>query len=93
MNRELTLLVGVGVGAALMYMFDPERGRTRRKLLGDKLVACTNDLTDVAGSKARDLRNRARGVLAEAGSALGASGERGEQSGELGGARQQGASA
>lgn len=93
MNRELTLLVGVGVGAALMYLLDPNRGRTRRKLLADKLVASTNDLTDVAGSRARDLRNRARGVLAVAGSALGVSGERGGQSGELEGAGQQGASA
>jgi hypothetical protein len=49
-----------------MYLLDPERGRTRRKLLGDKLVAWTNDLTDAAGATARDLRNRAKGVVAEA---------------------------
>jgi hypothetical protein len=60
------LLVGIGVGAGLMYLLDPERGRTRRKLLGDKLVAWTNDLTDAAGATARDLRNRAKGVVAEA---------------------------
>jgi len=59
------LLTGVAVGAGLMYLFDPERGRTRRKLLGDKLTAWTNDFTDAAGATARDLRNRARGVVAE----------------------------
>jgi hypothetical protein len=64
------LLVGIGVGAGLMYLLDPERGRTRRKLLGDKLVAWTNDLTDAAGSKARDLRNRAKGVVAETSGAV-----------------------
>jgi hypothetical protein len=59
------LLTGVAVGAGLMYLFDPERGRTRRKLLGDKMVAWTNDFTDAAGATARDLRNRAQGVVAE----------------------------
>lgn len=59
------LLTGVAVGAGLMYLFDPERGRTRRKLFGDKLAALTNGLTDAAGSKARHLRNRAKGVVAE----------------------------
>ena len=68
------LLVGVGIGGLLMYMLDPERGRTRRKLVGDKLVKWTNDLSDAAGSKARDLRNRAQGVVAEARGALGGGG-------------------
>ena len=63
------LLAGVALGAGLMYLLDPERGRTRRKLLGDKLVAWTNDLSDAAGATARDLRNRAKGVVAEAGGA------------------------
>jgi hypothetical protein len=89
----MILFVGVGVGALLMYMLDPDRGRTRRKLLGDKLVGWTNDLTDAAGSKARHLRNRAQGVVAEAGSALGVTGGGDELSGGQEGTRHQGASA
>lgn len=63
------LLAGIGVGAGLMYLLDPERGRTRRKLLGDKLVTLTSDLSDAAGNRARDLRDRAKGVVAGAGGA------------------------
>lgn len=93
MKRGLTLLCGVAAGAALMYFLDLDRGRTRRKLLGDKLVAWTNDLTDAAGSRARDLSNRARGVVAEARGALGVARGGGEQSEGQEGVRRQGASA
>jgi hypothetical protein len=60
------LLAGIGIGAGLMYLLDPERGSARRKMVGDKLVAWTNDLTDAAGATARDLRDRAKGVVPEA---------------------------
>ena len=67
-----TLLCGVAAGAALMYFLDPDRGGRRRALLRDKLVGLSNDLGDAAASKARDLRNRAQGLVAEASTALGA---------------------
>jgi hypothetical protein len=31
-REQLTMLSGVGWGAALMYAFDPERGKRRRAL-------------------------------------------------------------
>lgn len=76
-----TLMCGVAAGAALMYFLDPDRGRTRRALLRDKVVGLSNDLGDAAAGTARDLRNRAQGVIAEAGSALGVTGGREEKSG------------
>ncbi len=66
-SAGVLFLTGVGLGAALMYLLDPERGRTRRKLLGDKLTSLTNTAGERIASKSRDLRNRAQGALAETG--------------------------
>lgn len=68
MNRELTLLGGVGAGAALMYMLDPDRGKRRRAHLRDKMASATNRVPDAINVTARDLANRARGLAAQAGS-------------------------
>jgi len=71
MNREVTLLAGgIGLGAALMYMLDPDRGRRRRALLRDQLVRVAHGTPDAVGAAARDLSNRARGLAAGAGSML-----------------------
>ncbi len=49
MNRQLSLLGGIGLGAALMYMVDPDRGKRRRALVRDKLlVRSTRSLTQSA---------------------------------------------
>ena len=71
MNREVTLLAGgIGLGAALMYMLDPDRGRRRRALLRDQLVRVAHGTPDAVGAAARDLSNRARGLAAGVGSML-----------------------
>ena len=74
MNRGLNsgwaVLGGVGVGAALMYLLDPDRGNRRRALLRDKLVRCTNQTGMYLGKAGRDARNRAQGLVAEARSAF-----------------------
>jgi gas vesicle protein len=59
------LFGGIGIGALLMYLFDPDRGQGRRAKLGDQLTSKVNHLKGAAGSKARDLRNRAQGVMHE----------------------------
>lgn len=69
MNAKL-LLQGIGIGAGLMYYWDPERGRRRRALLLDQVEHakhCTEDYLDKAQ---RDLSNRASGAKAEATSML-----------------------
>ena len=61
------LLGGVGAGAALMYLFDPERGRGRRARLSDQAAGRINRLGRAAGAKTRHLRNRAQGLVSQAG--------------------------
>ena len=56
-------LTGISLGAALMYLFDPDRGRGRRAKLGDQVASKANKIGSSIGSKARDLRNRAQGVI------------------------------
>ncbi len=53
---------GIAVGAALMYAFDPDRGRARRAHLRDKLVHVEHELADVGRSGLHDLANRSRGL-------------------------------
>lgn len=79
MNSGLALLGGVGFGAALMYMLDPDRGARRRALLRDKLVACTNQTEMYLGKFARDARNRAQGLAAETRSLFRAEGVPGDE--------------
>lgn len=61
---------GAALGALTMYFLDPARGRRRRALCVDKLTGVANRTKEVVESTARDLGNRARGVLAEAKSAV-----------------------
>jgi hypothetical protein len=57
--------LGIGVGAALMYLFDPDRGRGRRAKQRDQVTSKANQIGRSASSKARDLRNRAQGLIHE----------------------------
>lgn len=72
-TEPAAFLLGLAVGAAAMYLLDPDRGRRRRALLRDQFVHGAHeaeDLRDTAASSARHLRNRARGVVAETRSRL-----------------------
>jgi uncharacterized membrane protein len=62
----LALLGAAGLGAALMYAFDPGRGARRRKMIADRLVHAGHVAADAAGVTRRDVSNRARGVAARA---------------------------
>ena len=71
MGKLLTILGGLGAGAAIMYFMDPERGRTRRSMVQDKVTGMSNDLRQGIDSRSRDLSNRAKGLLHEAKSTFG----------------------
>lgn len=51
-------------GAALMYLLDPSRGRTRRAKLRDKATSAYSDTAHFADKVQRDLQNRAKGTVA-----------------------------
>jgi hypothetical protein len=63
------LLAGVGIGAAAMYLLDPEEGRRRRALLRDQLVKARRVTSEAMEGRSRDMANRARGAAAETRSA------------------------
>jgi hypothetical protein len=58
-------LAAFGLGAAIMYILDPESGRRRRAIARDRTVSAANDTAEAIGDAARDLRNRAHGTAAE----------------------------
>lgn len=59
-------LAGAALGAAAMYLFDPDRGRRRRALMRDQLLSAAGHLDDAIEATARDLIHRAQGLMAEA---------------------------
>jgi gas vesicle protein len=58
------LLTGAGVGAALAFILDPDRGRRRRALLADKMTRASRTTRKALDATARDIGNRARGLAA-----------------------------
>lgn len=68
-NTGLILLGGIGIGAALMYFLDPDKGTRRRALVRDQFMSLGTSLRTRApeslGAKGRDLRNRAQGLAAK----------------------------
>jgi hypothetical protein len=67
MRKGIVLAGGVGAGAALMYLLDPDRGRRRRARLHDQALHAAGAARATLGKRARDLSNRTRGLVAEAG--------------------------
>lgn len=63
--KNTELLIGAALGAGIMYMLDPERGARRRGLVRDQAAHLGREIDDNVTDTARDLRNRARGAVAE----------------------------
>jgi hypothetical protein len=70
--RDGVLLVagGLGVGAGIMYVLDPNGGRRRRALTRDRLTHLLNRAEDALAATTRKAANRARGIIAETRAAL-----------------------
>lgn len=69
-SNPLTLLGGVGLGAGLMYLLDPDGGGRRRALARDKAVHGLKVSGQALRKTSLDLGNRTRGLVAQAGSRL-----------------------
>jgi hypothetical protein len=65
MIHPLTLLKGAGLGAGMMYFFDPVAGNRRRALVRDQFVHACKVCNQQAGVTYRDASNRLHGVSAE----------------------------
>lgn len=60
------LLIGAGVGAGLMYLFDPNRGRARRAEIEGRAKRLCHEAGRTIESLAKDIENRCDGMAAEA---------------------------
>lgn len=58
------ICVGVGLGAALMFIADPRSGRRRRALARDQLVRASRKTRDALDATATDVANRTTGIVA-----------------------------
>ena len=63
--RLKTLLTAIGLGAGFMYFYDPQQGNRRRALVRDRANGWVNSMDNFLDGATEDLRNRARGLLAE----------------------------
>src|SRR5688572_4374769 len=63
--RFKTLVASLGLGAGLMYFYDPRLGKRRRTQVRDRVNSLVNTVDDSVDVAMEDMRNRARGVLAE----------------------------
>jgi hypothetical protein len=59
-------LAAFGLGAAIMYILDPESGRRRRTYARDRALDAANDAVDAITSTARGARNRAKDTIDDA---------------------------
>jgi hypothetical protein len=65
MKTRFNLFGMLGLGALLMYIFDPQVGRRRRAVARDKMNRFTHKTLDAIDVTSRDLKNRVVGLAAE----------------------------
>jgi hypothetical protein len=78
--HPLWVVAGAAVGAGLMYFFDREQGRRRREMVREKAEKAreyVRQTTEKVDGPARDMMSRARGLVVDLRSKVGA-GERRE---------------
>ena len=69
-HNWMMFTAGAAVGAGVMCLLDPGRGARRRSLVRDQMMRATHKTADGLDALSRDVANRARGVAAEAWSAM-----------------------
>jgi uncharacterized membrane protein len=60
-----TLLASIGLGAGLMYFFDPQHGDRRRAMVRDRANRFVNNMDDSIDMTMENARSRVRGILSE----------------------------
>ncbi|MFI4887670.1 MAG: BON domain-containing protein [Burkholderiales bacterium] len=61
-----SVLGSAALGAAAMYVLDPDKGKRRRALVRDKVLSVVTDTRDAFGAAARDATHRIDGLRARA---------------------------
>ena len=69
-NTALAMIAGAAFGGVMMYLADPNRGNSRRASVRQKMAHRVREFGCVTDKGVRDLRNRTRGILAEAWSSI-----------------------
>jgi hypothetical protein len=64
MGKISSLIGGLGVGAAAMYFWDPQKGTARRALVRDKANSVLKAKLEAKETMVRDARNRLQGIAA-----------------------------
>lgn len=64
MNKALVAIGGLGVGAGLMYLADPDEGRRRRARVRDLAMHLSRNAASAAAGASRDAEHRLTGVAA-----------------------------
>ncbi len=64
-NPVMSFISGVGFGAGIMYVLDPDRGNRRRAMAQQKLFRLMRQAGDAADKGVRDLEHRVQGMFAE----------------------------
>ena len=82
-KQKLTLVgsagVGAGLGAGLMYLLDPQGGKSRRSAVKDKTAKALSKGGQAVKKTSLDLGQRTKGLVAAAGSRLRRNGEEVEE--------------
>jgi hypothetical protein len=61
-----SMIAAAALGAAAMYLLDPDKGRRRRAIGRDRVRALAGDIGDFIGKAMRDAAGRLQGLKAEA---------------------------
>lgn len=62
MGKALNLAIGLGLGAIVSYLFDPDGGRRRRAMIRDKGVRSWFQTQEMLRTATRDLEHRVQGL-------------------------------
>lgn len=62
MKKVAYIFTGLGLGAGLMYLLDPDRGKRRRALIRDRALHASRVANREVNKRINDLRNRAYGL-------------------------------